>query len=99
VPTLEALKITQENVSDFIYRFYGCRVDVTCVNGAIFTAKVGWFAEDMGEDDNELGVCFDDATDVDGNTIPGYCMEISLILSVTPLENENTEEKLKILFG
>ena len=102
MPVQEAIKITYENVSDLVYGYYGRRVEVRCTDGLVFTGKVGWFAEDMGIDEENLdviglGVSFDDVTDTQGDTLPGYDVEIPQIESVTPLERANTEEeKLKL---
>jgi hypothetical protein len=95
----KAIKLTYDNADDLVYGHYGRRVEVICTNGTVFTGKVGWYAEDMGEDENEWGVCFDDVTDSAGKTLSGYCVEIPHIESVTPLERANTEEEIKRLFG
>ena len=98
MPVQEAIKITYENADDLVYGYFGRLVEVHCVNGFVFTGKVGWYVEDMGEDDNGLGIRFSDVSDADGNTMTGYGVEIPLIDIITPLERANTEEEILKLF-
>jgi hypothetical protein len=102
MPTLEAveaIKVNHANSDSIVYGYYGRRVEVRCTNGLVFTGKVGWYVEDMGEDDNEWGISFDDVTDSAGNTLSGYDVEIPHIELIIPLERANTEEEIKKLFG
>ena len=104
MPVQEAIKITYENVNDLVYGYYGRFVEVHCTDGIVFTGKVGWFAEDMGVDEENLdaiglGISFDDVIDTQGNTMPGYAVEIPHIDYVTPLERANTEEEKLKLFS
>jgi hypothetical protein len=105
--TSSTIKITDNNVNYFVYGYYGRKVEVTCTDGFVFTGKVGWFEEDMGEPENEeeyadwvgLGIAFNDVTDSEGNTATGTGVELTQIDFIKFLERANTEEEIKKLFA
>ena len=79
-------KIINSELEDFMEKYHGRRIEVTCTDGSVFTGKVDW--DDEGD---EFGISFDDVRIMNGPTISGWDVPLSLIKSFVPLENQNAE--------
>jgi hypothetical protein len=91
MPVLEAQKI--RTATEFINKYYGRRVEVTCKDGDIFSGRLGWL--DEGE---EFGFSFHDVEMANGKKESEFIVPMSQIKSFVSLEEENTEEERKELF-
>ena len=92
---LVAQKIVKAEVDTFMAKYYGRRIEVTCKDNTVFTAKLDWFFE--GED--ELGIMLDDVVKADGEEISGITLPLSYIDTFAPLEGENSEEEIERLWA
>jgi hypothetical protein len=85
-------------LAQFIEKYFSRRVELKTTDGRVIRGRVGWLAEDLGEDDDELGFDFEDV-DFEGESLP-YGMSIAdfEVDSFIPIEGENTEEFIKTHF-
>jgi hypothetical protein len=90
-----AHKFVKDDVYDFMDKYYGHRINLTCKDGVILSAKLDWFYE--GED--ELGIMLEDVTKGNGEHISGISLPLSAIDTFTSLEGENTPEEIDRMFA
>jgi hypothetical protein len=92
------LKMDSMSLHEFIEKYFTKRVELHCHDGVVMSGSVGWLAEDLGENGDELGFDLEDI-DLAGERLScGMSIADSEVESFIPLEGENTKEFIKANF-